>query len=133
MQHKLLWKIYYENGTTFSNLDGSPWEAPRLGVQVIIYQDINHEDKKVGYSMLSQADYYYYEPERTDWGWWHCSPQGMMLHLQRAKKPLILFGSMIKTQGYTKIEEKALKEMAELKIRWRRGMDKQDSGVRIDG
>lgn len=33
---KLLWRIYYEDGTTFSNLDGSFKDAPFWGVSQII-------------------------------------------------------------------------------------------------
>jgi len=33
---KLLWKIYYGDGSTFTNLQGSPDEAPPFGVQFIL-------------------------------------------------------------------------------------------------
>lgn len=117
-----MWRIYYEDGTTFSSEEGQAFDAPRTGVQVIAYQDDN------GWSLLSQADYYYYEPERTDWGWWHCGPVGMTLHLQRAKRPLILFGSMVPTDCFTDIEKRALADVGNLKRKWRRGMDKQACG-----
>lgn len=117
-----MWRIFYEDGSTFSDEDGSPFEAPRTGVQAIVYSDVD------GLSMLSQSDYYYYEPERCDWGWWHCSPHGMTLHLQRAMRPLVLFGSMIPTDNYNEVEKAALEFMGAEKKRWRRGMDKQDSG-----
>lgn len=116
------WRIYYEDESTFSSDDGSPFEAPRTGVQVIAYRDGD------GVSLLSQADYYYYEPERADGGWWHCSPEGMTLHLIRARRPLIVFGSMIKLDKFTEIEVRAIKDIGPLKKKWRRGMDKQDSG-----
>lgn len=124
------WRIYYADGSTFSDSDGSPFEAPRQDVQVITY--LNPNTGK--YDRLSQADYYYYEPECCDWGWWHCSPQGMMLHLLRAKSPLILFGAMVLTKQFTKIEVQALNDIpVGLKGVWRREMDKQDSGVVNDG
>ena len=118
----MAWRIYYEDGTTYASEDGSAFDAPRTGVQVIAYTDVG------GWSLLSQADFYYYEPECTDWGWWHCGPVGMTLHLQRAKRPLILFGSMVPTDSFTEIEKKALDDIGMLKRKWRRGMDKQDSG-----
>lgn len=125
-----MWRIYYANGKTFSSEDGSPFSAPRTGVQVISY--LNPNTGKI--DRLSQADYYYYEPECTDWGWWHCSPQGMVLHLIRAKTPLILFGEMVKTEQFNAIEKQALADIPEgMKGVWRRGMDKQDSGVVNDG
>lgn len=79
--------------------------------------------------MLSQADMYYWEPERSPLGWWHCGPTGMMLHLQRAARPLILFGSMLSTEQYLVVERRALADMGALKKSWRRSMDKQDSGT----
>lgn len=85
-------------------------------------------DDEGGVSLLSQADYYYYEPECTDWGWWHCSMVGMVLHLQRAKRPLILFGEMTLTDNFTEIEKIALKEAGERKRRWRRRMDTGEFG-----
>lgn len=33
------WIIRYEDGSTFSNLDGMPWEAPRWGVMRVYYAD----------------------------------------------------------------------------------------------
>lgn len=33
------WKIIYSNGSTFTNLDGEPWEAPRVGVQTVLRLD----------------------------------------------------------------------------------------------
>jgi hypothetical protein len=37
--NKLLWAIYYEDGTRFTNLDGTPDEAPFFGVIAIACVD----------------------------------------------------------------------------------------------
>ena len=125
-----MWRIYYGDGSTFSDEDGSPFDAPRTGVQVIAYT--NPSTGKI--DRLSQADFYYYEPECTDWGWWHCGPETMTLHLIRAKRPLILFGEMLPTRHFTEIEKKAIADIPTgMKGVWRRNMDKTDSGVVNDG
>lgn len=36
---KLKWAIYYDDGTRFTNLDGTPDEAPFFGVQAIACED----------------------------------------------------------------------------------------------
>lgn len=117
------WRIYYDDGSVFTDKDGSPWCAPRTGVQIIAYEDVD------GWGLISQADFYYYEPESCTWGWWHCGPVGMTLHLQRARKPLILFGAMMLNEGFSEVEKRALADVGKLKRRFRRGMDKVDSGV----
>lgn len=125
-----MWRIYYEDGSVYSSEDGAPFDAPRTGVQVIAYR--NPLTGKI--DRLSQADFYYYEPERCDWGWWHCGPVGMTLHLQRAKRPLILFGSMVPTALFDAVERRALTDIPDGdKGVWRRGMDKADAGVVNDG
>ena len=118
------WRIYYDNGAVFSDEEGSAFDAPRIGVQVIV-----HQEPGGGYSLMSQSDFYYYEPERSDWsGWNYCDQYTLVLHLQRAKQPLILFGSMIKTSQFTEIEKRALSELPGPKKAWRRGQDKQTTG-----
>lgn len=34
-----LWRVYYADGTTFSSLDGEPWQAPATGVIVIVQRN----------------------------------------------------------------------------------------------
>lgn len=119
-----MWRIYYEDGSTFSSDDGSPWDAPRTGVEVIVHPEGN------GLSLMSQSDYYYYEPDRaSQWGGWgYCDQFGLILHLQRAKQPLILFGAMVSDSQFSEIEKKALADIGLSKQTWRRGQDKQVMG-----
>ena len=119
-----MWRIYYEDNSVFSSDDGTPWEAPRTGVEVIVHSEGN------GLSMMSQSDYYYFEPERApQWGGWgYCDQYGLILHMQRAKQPLILFGAMIPDAGFSQIEKRALAYISEAKQAWRRGQDKQNMG-----
>lgn len=60
---QLNWRIYYKDGSTFSNLDGSPQEIPvRNGVQVI-----NVRDGKKGRRTLKLVDYYVWSPTLDRW------------------------------------------------------------------
>lgn len=119
-----MWRIYYGDGTEFSSEDGTAFDAPRTNVQVIAFTNPNTGKT----DLLSQSDYYYYEPECNDWGWWHCSREGLLLHLMRAKRPLILFGSMIRTSQFNSIEAKAVKDAGRNKGSWRRHHDELPCG-----
>jgi hypothetical protein len=47
------WKIWYGDGTTFTNVDGEPAEAPGRNVQVV-----GKADPEVGFRFLEGKDYY---------------------------------------------------------------------------
>jgi len=118
------WCIYYEDGKTFCFSEGCPWDAPRVGVEAIITEEPDGR-----FVMLSQADYYYFEPERVDAGWWHADQFGVFDHLQRAARPLVLFGRNIKDKHFSEIEKRALEDLAALNKRaWLRGGPSATSG-----
>lgn len=54
------WKIYYGNGNTFSDKDGSPWWSPKIDVQVIAVKD-----PEVGRRLIFGQSYYIYKDD----GW----------------------------------------------------------------
>jgi hypothetical protein len=78
-----VWTIYYGNGSTFSDGDGSPFEAPRRDVQVIV-----QSDPRVGWRWISGRDYFVWEPERGGWR----ETDDWRDHALDARQPLILFG-----------------------------------------
>lgn len=47
------WRIYYGDGSTFSNEDGSPVDAPALNVQAIVQRDT-----AVGRTIWHKKDFY---------------------------------------------------------------------------
>jgi hypothetical protein len=55
-----MWRIYYEDGTTFGDADGAPHDAPGYGVQGVL-QDPPGDRK------LITRDFYLY---REDYGCW---------------------------------------------------------------
>jgi len=88
-----MWRIYYDDGKTFSSDEGTPFDAPRTGVIVIV-----QTNKQVGWELVHAYDYFYYE-EKV--GGWRASDQfGMYDHMIRCKTPLVLFGRMLDDATY---------------------------------
>jgi len=56
------WRVYYGDGTTFSDQDGSPDEAPSLNMQVVV----QHTDRE-GRIMICEHDYYWFDPQVGEW------------------------------------------------------------------
>lgn len=100
------WKIYYDDGSTFTDADGTPFEALRIGVQFIV-QKLEHNKK---YLILSGADYYTYQ---DDFGWWSCTELDMFDHLFTAgSNQLFVKGKMI---GYDTHNKQILRVHADIK------------------
>ena len=59
----MLWRIYYEDGTTFSNADGQPWESPVWGVVAVTQQTKQQFD-----DILARGEPWYIY--RSDLGYW---------------------------------------------------------------
>ena len=55
----LKWKIYYDDGSTYSDELGDPFEAPARGVQIIAI-----EHPEVGRELLGKEDFYWYRDGR---------------------------------------------------------------------
>lgn len=90
------WIIFYEDGSTFCTNDGTPWEAPRLGVQSIAQ---SKDEKDCDWYFTNQFDQYYYEEKRGGW----CEARDLltvMQHLLRARFPCIIFGSMVNNKTW---------------------------------
>ena len=62
VQPIMSWKIFYGDGNTFSDRDGSPRDAPATNVQVISQSHIES-----GHYMQVQRDYYIYWTEDNRW------------------------------------------------------------------
>ena len=88
------WRIYYDGGRVFTSEDGTPWDAPRTGVQIIV-----QEHDRVGWEILNSADEYYYEADKR--GWYEAKGFTFYEHLIRAKRPLIVFGRMVSNAEYS--------------------------------
>jgi hypothetical protein len=96
-------RIYYGDGTTY---EGDPFDAPRLDVQVIV-----QPDPRVGYALISSADYYYWEPELG--GWKGTTGFGLYDHLIRCRNPLVLFGRHMTDEAYAVMLARIRSEMGD--------------------
>jgi hypothetical protein len=112
------WRLYYENGSVFTDADGTPWDAPRQAVQMAV-----QEDPRVGYRYVSGEDYFYYEAER---GGWNVTAQwGMFDHLLRAARPCVLFGRQMSDAGWSALHGRIKREMGD-KEGWLVTEDRRD-------
>jgi hypothetical protein len=53
------WRIYYYDGSTFSDSEGQPEDAPADGIQVIV-----QEDERAGRACIEGKDFYVFDGER---------------------------------------------------------------------
>ena len=58
----LRWRVYFGNGSTFSDQDGSPYDAPRLNVMCVV-----GADPQVGRYMVSDKDAYWWVTLHGRW------------------------------------------------------------------
>ena len=91
------WKVYYRDGSTFSHEDGTPFEAPRLGVICITTE--NPANPK-GFSTYKDANYYIW---RDDRGWRRADDPGFWDHMFSGDPQCVLFGGDARDDDYWRI------------------------------
>ena len=66
------WRLYYEDGSTFDDLDGAPHESPPWGAVVLGQPSVDPV-------VMVNSDYLMY---REDLGQWtECGPDGLLDHI----------------------------------------------------
>jgi hypothetical protein len=98
---ELEWRVFYGDGSTFDNLQGSPFDAPRLDVQVIV-----QKNDTVGWKILNGHDYFYFDPKRDGWqetNEWHDT-------LLATYHPLLLFGRRMSRADWSRMRRRAIEE-----------------------
>lgn len=108
------WMIWYGDGSRFTSEDGSPWDAPRLNVQLIA--TINGS---LGWDLISQSDYYYFDDQIGVW--FIADTFAIWDVLIRCKHPLIFFGRYISDKEYNTLIRRAIDELPSKKSTWRNG------------
>jgi hypothetical protein len=124
------WRIYYADGSVFSDTDGSPWDAPRLGVECILTRGMESQERpEKDLVLISHSDYYYWEPDVCGFGWWHADQWAVLLHLRRARHPLVVFGEYTQAANYSAIEARALSDAGARKRAVWRGGPSSEPGI----
>jgi hypothetical protein len=100
------WEIYYGDGSTFSNEDGGPQDAPTRNVQVIV-----QDDPDVSWVMLTTHDYYVWRKDR----WFGVDKFGLWDYLASDGWKKVLFGRTLTNAEYKAIYERAKKVWREKK------------------
>lgn len=84
-------RIYYAGGTWY---DGPAFNAPALGVLVIVERDSEH-----GHRLVTGGDYYTWHSGR----WWACDLFGLYDYLIYCAPSKVLFGRMVTNEEYRRV------------------------------
>lgn len=90
------WKIFYVDGSTFSNQDGAPEDALGSGVVAIA-----QEDELVGVQIHSGSDFYCFAEEFD--GWYGLDYFGLAQYLIRPGMKIVKLGEVMSTQKYREL------------------------------
>lgn len=95
------YKIFYGDGSTYSNKTGPPERAPKRNVQAITV-----EDDVIGRRIEATNDYYIY----TTHSWRGCDNFGLFDYLIEPGVKLVLFGRSLSDSEYKAIRDVATKD-----------------------
>lgn len=101
-----MWRIYYADGSVYTDRDGPVEDAPAWGVVAIV--EYNQVDGK---RMIVNADYYVWEDRGMGPHWWEANQLGLIDYLQRNGWKKVVFGRLIENDQYNEIRSQAYKEM----------------------
>lgn len=95
------WKIFYGDGSTFTDSEGSAYDAPSRNVQLVVAADLEH-----GWSILRQFDFYWWDADC-----WRGGDQfGLWDYLCLPGPKKVIFGRTINHQSYMDVFERALND-----------------------
>lgn len=87
------WRIFYGDGSRYSDADGSPYDAPRLNVQAIVgFHPQN------GRYTVSNKDAYWWEPSQGRWR--GGDRHGEWIYMLRLGPRVVLYGEQIGDDEY---------------------------------
>lgn len=99
------WRIYYDDGSTYSDQDGSPFHAIPTGVIVVAVERPNHPN---GFGLNYEKEAFYWRP---DIGWQACDKYGLADYEMLYRGPkVMLFGRSIRDETYFEILKRAKEE-----------------------
>lgn len=116
----MAWKIYYTDGSIFTDLDGTPYDAPEREVQFVVSEQ---DDGR--FLILSGSDYYIFEEA---FGWWYTNEDGKDSHLLRDVPPCVKHGAMMNKKDFDTMTRRVHEELPGYKAGWRHWPNQQNPG-----
>ena len=99
------WRIYYGDDSTFSDRDGTPFDAPATNVMVTTVESFGG---KKPFKVQHGLDNHYWH---RDNGWVGCDWAGFMDYLMMFTGPkAVLFGRTIRDDKFYEIVNRAMRE-----------------------
>ena len=110
------WKIFYTDGAAYSDQDGAPHEAPRMGVQVVVTKWRNSPSARRLIGPLDKANcdepfafgqsYYCWHAQG---GCWlnHDLPAMVRVYLPSEHHPVVLMGEYVDEDHFLRIRQAA--------------------------
>lgn len=95
----LRWRIYYQGGATFDSRDGSAFEAPARGVQMIAVADPEH-----GWYLCRGDHFYWWLPSDS---WQGGDIFGLFDYLIEPGVKRVLFGRTVTNAEFSEILQRA--------------------------
>lgn len=100
----VLWRIYYGDGSTYSNLDGSPFDAPTTNAQGVV-----HYDAAVGRKIVHRCDVYWYSQAEDCWyGAADRNLIGFWDHIAQRGPKYFLIGRSISDEAFDEVTKAML-------------------------
>lgn len=96
------WRLYYGDGSVFSDEDGEPEDAPCTNVMCAASYDEDNRRK-----LAHTADYYFFENDR----WYGVDVFGLWDYLARPGLKVVKFGRMISDRQYREVMSFAMKDL----------------------
>jgi len=90
------WRIYYGDGSTYSDDDGDVFDAPALDVQAIAFRT-SEPDHKTGHMPVFRFDYYWWEPNGD---WYGGDLFGLYDYLTRPGPKKVVFGRTVSNTAH---------------------------------
>ena len=89
------WKIYYNDGSTFSNEDGPPEMAPCTGVLAVAFFNLDNRRE-----IAASKDFYWYDEtpiykDEAGGTWYAGDISGFYQHMFRPGKKIMKFGAIV--------------------------------------
>jgi hypothetical protein len=111
------WRVYYDDGSCFTSQEGTPFDAPRRGVQIIV------QEKDGGHELVWGRDHFYFEPKSG--GWCTSDLFGALDHLMRAERQCLLFGRWLNDDEFRELHRRVREDVGTREYRFAREADRE--------